>query len=113
MGAGLRDVGPKEVKSLPISKTWSGDTDPEPIVPAVPGKKIVVVGFFYTNDSLNSITIKNGTTAVTGAMITTANGWVKGNYNPDGHFQTSAGAALNFVPSGVLTISGWINYYLE
>lgn len=113
MGAGLRDIAPKEVKSAAITKTWSGDTDAHPLVAAVTGKKIVVVGFFFTNNSTNSMTIKRGTTAVTGPMTTTANAWIKGNYNPDGHFSTAASEALNIVPGGNAIIGGWINYYEE
>ena len=113
MGAGLRDIAPREVYSVPITKAWSGDTDAYAVVPLVAGKKIVVINFFFTNNSTNSMTFKRATTAITGAMITTANGWIKGNYNPDGHFSTNAGEALNIVPSGNATIGGWLNYYLE
>ena len=114
MGAGLRDIAPREVYSVPIVKEWDGDTDAYPIVPLVAGKKIVCINFFFTNNSTNSMTFKRGTTAITGAMITSANGWVKGNYNPDGHFSTNAGEALNIVPGGsAAIIGGWLNYYLE
>lgn len=119
MGAGLRDIAPKEVYSVPITKEWSGDTNAYAVVdisalhPNESSKKIVVINFFYTNNSVNSMTFKSGTTALTGAMITQASGIVKGNYNPDGHFKTAAGEDLNIVPSANAVIGGWLNYYLE
>ena len=118
MGAGLRDIGPKEVLSAPITKAWSGSTADHNLVAAQgAGKKVVVVGFFFTSDAAETLTIYNGasteTNPLTGGMTVTGGGWIKGNYNPDGHFQTSENKALVIKPSGNVTIGGWINYYVE
>jgi hypothetical protein len=41
------------------------------------------------------------------------NGWIKANYNPDGHFKTGAGEDLVIARGGSVAVGGWINYYLE
>ena len=46
-------------------------------------------------------------------MIVNANGWIKGNYNPDGHFTTSANKALVLESGASVIVGGWINYYVE
>ena len=116
MGAGLRDVAPKEVLSKAISNTFSGNADTD-IIPLVAGKKIVVVGFFFTSSAAVTLQFFNGasteTNPLTGAMLVNVNGWIKGNYNPDGHFTTSAGKALVLESGNTVTVGGWINYYLE
>ena len=116
MGAGLRDIAPKEVLSKPISNAFSGNADTD-IVPLVAGKKIVVIGFFFTSSSAQTLQFFDGasseTNPLTGAMTVNANGWIKGNYNPDGHFTTSAGKALVLEAGGAVTVGGWINYYVE
>ena len=121
MGAGLRDIAPKEVYSAIVDKTWSGASDAYTLVdisalhPNESSKKIVVIAFFFTQNGTVGLTFKSNTTAITGDMLTTANTWIKANYNPDGHFKTSAGQDLNIQPTGSTStkIGGWVNYYLE
>tara|TARA_R110002012_G_scaffold106845_1_gene248157 strand:- start:617 stop:967 length:351 start_codon:yes stop_codon:yes gene_type:complete len=116
MGAGLRDIGPKEVLSKPISNAFSGNADTD-IIPLVAGKKIVVIGFFFTVSGAVTLQFFNGasseTNPLTGLMTVNANGWIKGNYNPDGHFTTSSGKALVMESGNSVNVGGWINYYLE
>ena len=116
MGSGLRDIAPKEVLSKVISNAFSGNADTD-IVPLVTGKKIVVIGFFFTANASQTLQFFDGpsdeTNPLTGAMAVNANGWIKGNYNPDGHFETSAGKALVLESGNTVTVGGWINYYLE
>ena len=116
MGAGLRDIGPKEVLSAPIASA-NDDADYE-VVEEVAGKKIVVIGFFMTSSAPQTVTFKTDNqsttpTALTGAMTVNANGWIKGNYNPDGHFKTIAGERLIIDKGDTVSVQGWINYYLE
>tara|TARA_R100000655_G_scaffold50642_6_gene88261 strand:+ start:3022 stop:3387 length:366 start_codon:yes stop_codon:yes gene_type:complete len=121
MGAGLRDIAPREVYSAVISKSWSSASDAYTVLdisalhPNESSKRIVVVAFFFTQSGSVGLSFKSNTTKVTGDMLTTANAWIKGNYNPDGHFKTAAGEDLNIVPAGSAStnIGGWINYYLE
>lgn len=119
MGAGLRDIAPKEVLSAPITKEWAGgNTDDHSLVAAQgAGKKIVVIGFFFTADAANTLQFFDGATSetnpLTGLMTVNPNAWIKGNYNPDGHFATSANKALVIKNGGNVTIGGWINYYVE
>ena len=115
MGAGLRDIAPREVYSAVVSKSWSSASDAYPVLTAVPGKRIVVIAFFFTQSGTTGLSFKSASTKVTGDMLTTANSWIKGNYNPDGHFKTAVNEALNIVPASTATtnIGGWINYYLE
>ena len=114
MGAGLRDVGPKQVYSAIISAT-AGTGDVE--IVAENAKKIVVINFLYTCSATQSTLFQSYNastqTDLTGAMIVMANGWVKGHYNPDGHFQTIAGDSLVIERGGSIAIGGWLNYYLE
>lgn len=115
MGAGVRDIAPKEVYSVKVAATaGTGDFD---VVPAVAGKKITVIGFFVTLSAAQSITFESDNTstqtALTGAMTVNQNGWVKANYNPDGHFKTIAGEKLVVARGGSVAVQGWLNYYLE
>ena len=116
MGAGLRDIGPKEVLSKVIENNFSGNADTD-IIPLVAGKKIVVIGFFFTVSGAVTVQFFNGasseTTPLTGLMTVNADAWIKGNYNPDGHFETSAGKALVMESGNSVHVGGWINYYLE
>ena len=116
MGAGLRDIAPREVYSVKVAET-AGTGDFE-VVEEVAGKKIVVIGFFVTCGAANTITFESDNqsttpTALTGAMTVNANGWIKGNYNPDGHFNTIAGERLIVARGGSVSVHGWLNYYLE
>lgn len=116
MGAGLRDIGPKEVLSAVINGA-SGTGDVE--VVAANAKKIVVVNFFFTVVTASrSCTVQSYNastqTDLTGPMTVSTNGWIKGNYNPDGHFGTVPGDSLVIERTGGSnTIGGWLNYYLE
>jgi len=117
MGAGLRDIAPKEVLSAVISNSFSGNADTDVVAAQGAGKKIVVIGFFFTSTAAQSLQFFDGasseTNPLTGAMIVNANGWIKGNYNPDGHFTTSANKALVLESGASVIVGGWINYYVE
>ena len=116
MGAGLRDIAPKEVYSALIdAAAGTGDVV---VVAATSGKKIVVINFLYTSSAAQTTTFQSDPdggdiTDLTGDMLVFANGWVKGHYNPDGHFKTIAGERLLIERGGSTALGGWLNYYLE
>ena len=115
MGAGLRDIAPKEVLSAKIEEAaGTGDIT---AIAAVSGKKIVVIGIYLTVGAAQSLQFYSGTVAsgtkLTGAITQLSNTWLKANYNPDGHFKTVAGEALTVDRGGSVAVHGWINYYLE
>ena len=114
MNAGLRDIGPRDVKYASFSGT--GTTS---IVSAVAGKKIVVISFLVTGTEFGTITFKSASTALTGAMNLGITGGMSGNdtisplvgpYNPDGHFQTASGEAFQ-VTASAGTASGYVTYF--
>ena len=123
MGAGLRDIAPKEVYYAKID--WTDDAEGEDtgkeinLVAAVAGKRIEVISFFYSSSNANYTSkFATGTagstpTALTGAIIVATNGVVKGGWNPDAHFRTAAGQNLVLIRSNdALDLSGWITYIL-
>ena len=111
--AGLRDLGPKVIKTKVVNLASGSATDVEAIG-LVAGKKIVVINFYLVVEESTSIGFKSGgSTALTGLMIQAAKGVYNAGYNPDGHFQTAAGEALNIACGADTDIDGWINYYEE
>ena len=111
--AGLRDLGPKVIKTQAVNLTAAGAED-ETAIALVTGKKIVVVNLFLVVSASVSIGFKSHTsTALSGLMILAAKGAYNPGYNPDGHFQTAAGEALVIACGGATDIDGWINYYEE
>ena len=120
MGAGLRDIAPKEVYSAGIgAAAGTGDVivlDFSALHPNDSSKKIVVINFLYTCTTTNPTAFWSGSssgTQLTGDMIVMVNGWIKGGYNPDGHFKAAVGADLVIERAASVGVGGWINYYLE
>ena len=115
MGAGLRDIAPKEVYSALIDA--SAGTGDVVVVAATSGKKIVVINFLYTCSAAETTTFQSDNTStqtdLTGDMLVFANGWIKGHYNPDGHFKTIAGERVLIERGGSTALGGWLNYYME
>lgn len=114
MGAGLRDIAPKEVYSAAIDE--AAGTGDIVAVALTAGKKIVVINFLFTCSAAHTVTFWSGTssgTQLTGDMKVFVNGWMKGHYNPDGHFKTAAGENLVMARGGSVALGGWLNYYLE
>ena len=124
MGAGLRDIAPKEVYYAKIDWTDNaegdgGGTTEKNLVAAVSGKRIEVISFFYSssNASYNSKwatgTAGSTPTDLTGSITVATNGVVKGGWNPDAHFRTVAGQNLVLIRSNnALDLCGWITYIL-
>lgn len=99
MTAGLRDLGPRDVKYAAIAATTtSGDNT---IVAAVSGKRIVVLNYTCVSAGNSNLTWEsNATTALSGAMNTQAMDQIVGGYTPDGHFQTAVGESLTMAIGG-------------
>ena len=105
----LSDIGNKEVKydytsSFP-NVSAGGDTGLVELVPGVTGKRIVVVnlrfsGFsvseFIGGDQTSQVQFFSDSTEITGKWQATFDWWMDCGYNPDGHFQTDKGEALNY-----------------
>jgi hypothetical protein len=88
------------------------------IVAAVSGKRISVIAFLVTGTATATMTFKSATTALTGPMnlgIAAGMGGsdtvspLTGSWNPDGHFQTTAGEALKITAS-TGTAAGYLSY---
>ena len=111
--AGLRDTGPIDVKYASFSGTGTSS-----IVSAVTNRRIVVISFLVTGTEFGTITFKSASTGITGAMNLGIDGGMSGAdtvsplvgpYNPDGHFRTAAGEALQ-VTASAGTASGYLTY---
>ena len=87
------------------------------IVALVAGKRISVIAFLVTGTENGTLTFKSNTTAITGSMILGITGRsgddtispLAGSWNPDGHFETVAGEALNITASAG-TAAGYVTY---
>lgn len=124
MGAGLRDIAPKEVYYAKIDWTDNADGDggsttEKNLIAAVAGKRIEVISFFYSSsDATKNSQFASGTagstpTPLTGSLTVATNGVIKGGWNPDAHFRTAKGENLVLIRSAnTLDLSGWITYIL-
>ena len=121
MGAGLRDIAPKEVYYAKIDWSTTDDGTEKQLVAGVAGKRIEVISFFYSSSSASyNSKFTSGPadstgdqTDLTGIILVIANGVVKGGWNPDAHFRTVAGEDLTFIRSNTgLNLAGWITYIL-
>jgi hypothetical protein len=94
-------------KFAAISASSSGDNS---VVALVSGKKIRVLRWSVSGSGTVNIKWRNGTTDITGLYYLVANAAVGGSYCPVGHFETSAGAALQLNLSGATAVGGVITY---
>ena len=115
----LSDISSKEVKhkALSVLTTLShgADTGLVEIVPEVAGKRILVVNMRLTGLSLSEflggeqtsqLEFFSDSTAITGKWQATFNWWMDVGYNPDGHFQTEKGEALQYKLTDTRTSGG-------
>jgi len=116
----LSDIGNKEVKHKALNVLTAlvagADTGLVEIVPEVTDKKIVVVNLrltglslqdaFLGNDQVSQLEFFSDSTAITGKWQATFNWWMDAGYNPDGHFQTEAGEALQYKLTDTRTSGG-------
>ena len=137
----LADKAAKETKSAVVNVNTTlaaGASTTVELVPAVPGKRIVVTSINHVqlmpvapfSGDWIGVVFKSGSDALTGelhysnANMAGSTGYesqVNTSYMPDGHFKTASGEALNLTAndkrgSGGLApmwARGWINYYEE
>ena len=105
----LSDIGNKEVKHKALSTLDAlapgGSTGLVELVPEVEGKRIVVVNIrllglsisdFSGSEQVSQLEFFSDSTAITGKWQASFDFWMDCGYNPDGHFQTDKGEALQY-----------------
>lgn len=105
----LGPYGPSVVKRLPINATGTGDMI---IIPAEPGKRLIVFTIFFTSKKATVLTVKSGAINLISGPIE-----VQGNQAlqlRDGHFgvfETLPGEPFVFNVTGAgHTIGGYVIY---
>lgn len=81
-------------------------------VAAVEGARIRVLDCLLIASDTVTVRFESsaGGAALTGQMQLAANGGFASGFNPEGHFQTEAGEALNLELSEAVSVDGWIVY---
>ncbi len=74
------------------------------------GKKIRILAATLVAANTVTLTVKNGSTAVTGAISMAVAIPLELPYNPHGHFIESANEAFNFTLSSGVQLSGTLTY---
>lgn len=84
------------------------------VVAAVASAKIRVTQLVLVNTAAQTLNFKSGAggTALQGAMSLPATGTLVLPFNPNGWFETAAGAALELSQSGATQVSGTLGYVL-
>lgn len=105
----LGQYGPAAVRRLPISATGTGDL---PVIPAVPGKRFIILNLFFTSKKSTTLTVKSGgVNLISGPIEVLANQpnlWKDGI---TGLFETQVGEPLVFNLTGTgHTLGGFINF---
>lgn len=97
-----------------IAASSSGDNT---LVAAVTGKKIRVHAYELSASAAVNAKFRSGTTDITGLIYLAAAGAgsdaVERSNDPDGLFETVAGALLALNLSGAVPVGGWVDYSLE
>ena len=137
----LADKAAKETKSAVVNVNTTlaaGASTTVELVPAVPGKRIVVTSINHVqlmpvapfSGDWIGVVFKSGSDALTGELffsnvaIAGGTGYestINTSYMPDGHFKTDSGEALNLTATDKRSsggsvdvwIRGYINYYEE
>lgn len=100
-----------ELQYASIDAAASGDNT---LVAAVSGKRIRVVSLFLVASGAVTVAFESGAsgTALTGDMNVGANGNIVMPFNPEGWFQTVAGALLNMELGSATSVDGCLTYVL-
>lgn len=94
------------VKFAKFSGTASAD-----LVALVATKKIRVLAYHFTTITATTVKFQSGgSTDLTGAFSSGANGQLLGPYSPVGLFETAAGEKLNVVLGGSVQTDGIVVY---
>ncbi len=100
-----------ELQYASVDAASSGDNT---LVAAVAGKRIRVVSLFLVASGAVAVAFESGAsgTALTGQMNVGSKGNVVMPFNPEGWFQTVAGALLNMELGGATSVDGCLTYVL-
>lgn len=101
----------QNIKRAVIDDASSGDNE---LVAAVAGKKIRVYNIVLVSAGSMTVRFESGAggTALTGQMNVVAGSGFAPGFDPMGHFETAAGAALNLELSAATSADGWLTYEL-
>jgi hypothetical protein len=99
----------QRIKRKVIDHATSGDNE---LVAAVAGKKIRVYNVVLISAGTVNVRFESGAggTALTGQLNLIANVGFAPGHDPNGHFETAAGQALNLELSGAVSVDGWMTY---
>lgn len=100
-------TSPHPLSTLAIDFSTTGANT---VISATAGQTIRVFKIFFVANAQTDITIKDGSTALTGAMSMGANGGFTLDYDKIAWFVTSAGAAFVLSQSGTAQVSGRVYY---
>jgi len=75
--------------------------------------ELVITSFCLVAETAVSVTLKAGSTAVTGPLPLGANGGVATPYHPEGHLVIPAGSAFNMDLGDAVQVSGWYTGYVR
>jgi hypothetical protein len=96
------------LKSLAISFTTTGDNV---VIPAIAGATIMVYGILFTVAGATNITFKDGSTALSGAMVFAVAGQGLTLYiNEEPYFVCQPGDTFVMNQSGAVQTSGTVYY---
>jgi len=95
--------------SAKIAITAAGNNT---VVAAVAGMSIRVISLYFISSNTNTVTIKSGTTDLSGAMDYTSQEKMKLDRNDYGWVQTKSGEALIFTTTKSVNLSGFLTYFL-
>lgn len=103
----LDNINKLEPKFAPISAPNSGVNE---ILAAVANRKLRVLSLYLVCANTVSVTLKSGTTGVSGLMSFAANSGIVLPFNNVGWFEAADGEALNIDLSGAVVVAGSITY---
>ncbi len=102
--------GSMEVLNAPVSVSSIGDNQ---IVAAVPGKRILVLGYMLdASGGANTVKFRSATTDLTGAMDLVADTPLPVPWSPHGWMITAVGVALNLNLTAATLVAGHVLYGL-
>lgn len=96
-----------DIKTAVIDQSGIGNNE---IVAAVSGKSLRVLEALAVTAGANTLQWKSATTALTGPMALAASGSAQVHFAEEGHFETTAGQALNLDQSAAVQVGGWLRY---
>jgi hypothetical protein len=108
--ASYHDTGSTQnVLRLAIVSSAAGNNT---LVAAVAGKKIRVHNVVLMASAAVTAQFQSGAggTALTGVMSLAANTGFAPGFDPEGHFETAAGALLNLSLGTAVAVGGWMTY---